>query len=550
MAATPEAPNLPATGPDMGEFRAWMGKMIATVRFAELVAAIVALVIRMRDLNTELVRQVATLRRRKPPSEKLARVEAQLVLAFPGLVAPTPKAREKKDKNKSKNRENHPGRGLLPAHLPRIDDLNPVPSAMRICPACGTEMTTVSHTACETLEIIPAQLVVRRRLDETVACPNDDTIVSAPPPPELIPRGKLGLGLIVEAMLDKYVEHQPLERQTTRWRRAGVEIASQTLGRSVAAAIEALTPLAELIHERGTRRSALLATDSSGLRVLDRDHAMGVRTGTMWCWIGDQRWVSFVYASDGGGDSCKSFLQEELTRTIQCDGTSVTNWIEKRGGKRPGCWSHARRGFVAAARSGDLHALEGVRIMRRLFAVDRLSAIKGDTYEERCARRLEHSKPVLDELAAWAATMRETTPPKTPLGKALRYLHRQWKRLVLFLDDGRIELTNNAVERELRRLVLGRKNWLFVCGDLNGRRTATILTLIGTCIAQGINPRAYLHLVTRLIVEKWPRARLEELLPSALARAHPELRTPAPSRRVLPRSAAARETDRLDRLRG
>jgi transposase len=144
---------------------------------------------------------------------------------------------------------------------------------------------------------------------------------------------------------------------------------------------------------------------------------------------------------------------------------------------------------------------------------------------------------VLAELRAWLDDKRATVPPKTPLGKALGYLHRQWRRLVLFLEDGRLELTNNRVERELRRLVLGRKNWLFVEGDLNGERTASILTIIGTCVAQGIDPRAYLHLVTKLVVEKWPRARYAELLPAALAATHPELRALARPRGALPRAA-------------
>lgn len=518
---SPEAPSI-------AELRKWLDEMIAALRFVELVAAIVALVVRMRDLNTDLVRQVAALRRRKPPSEKLARVETQLVLAFPGLVSPTPApARPKPDQKK---RRSHPGRSKLPEHLRRIDVPNPVPSALRTCPLCGSEMKTVGHTACETLDLIPAELVVRRRIDETVACPHDDTIVSAALPPELVPRSKLARGLVVEALLDKYVEHQPLERQCTKWRRGGVDVATQTLGRNVALVIDALEPLADAIH-RATRASAILSTDASGLRVLDPEHPMGVRSGTVWCWIGDARWVSFFFAPDAGSAGFKAFLDGAIGRTIQCDGTNVTTCVERSGGKRPGCWSHGRRGFVEAARSGDLDALEGLRIIRRLFAVERWSALAGDGPIERAARRIEHSKPALDALGEWCARARDRTPPKTPFGKALGYLHRQWKRLVLFLEDGRIDITNNHVERELRRLVLGRKNWLFVEGDLNGHRTATILSIVGTCIAQGINPRAYLHLVTRLIEQKWPRARYGELLPSCLAATHPGLRI-EPARRT------------------
>jgi transposase len=519
MPAPTDLPNMSAEAPDVDELRAWMGRMIKALRFAELVAVIVGFLVRVKKLNTDLARQVAHLKRRRPPSETLARLECQLVLAFPGLVRAAPKPKERKPPRRGK----HPGREALPAHLPRVPEFNVVPPEMRICPVCGTEMVPVGRPSiCETLDLRPAEFFVRERHDETVACPNDDTIVSAPVPPELVPRGKLARGLIVEALLDKYVEHLPLERQCTRWDRAGVHVPSQTLGRSVAIAIDTLEPLAKIIEQQ-TRAAAMLAADASGLRVLDREEPTGARTGTIWCWIGDARWVTFVFTPEADAAGFKSFLGGALARTIQCDGTSVTNCIESAGGKRPGCWAHARRRFVEAARSGDLDALDGLRIIRKLFAVERLADIRGLAVDTRRAVRLEHSKKVLDELRVWLDDKRAGVPPKTPLGKAVGYLHRQWRRLVLFLDDGRIELTNNRVERELRRLVLGRKNWLFVEGDLNGRRTATILTIIGTCVAQGIDPRAYLHLVTRLVVEKWPRARYAELLPAALASAHPDL---------------------------
>jgi transposase len=531
MAAPDDIPNLFVGTPAIDDIRAWMKRMIAELRITELVTLIVSLIVRMRDLNTELVSRIAKLQRKRPPSETLDRLERQLSLAFPGLVQRTRRA---KDKDPNRERGKHPGREALPAHLPRVEQPNPVPPELRTCPVCGCEMKTIGHEVCERLGIRPAELVVFRRVDETVACVHDETIVSAPVPDALVPRGKLDDSLIVEATLDKYVEHQPIERQCTRWERAGVHIATQTLGRSVAVAIDVFEPVADLIRDK-TRAAAMLGADSSGLRVLDRDHPEGVRTGTIWCWVGSGKWVSFDYKPAGDGKGFASFLGGDLARTIQCDGTSVTNCIEKAGGKRPGCWSHGRRRFVQAAKAGDLDALDALRMIRKLFAVERLSATKGDTPDQRKARRLEHSAPVLDELAAWVKDTRAVTPPKTPLGRALGYLHRQWARLVLFLQDGLVELTNNRVERELRRLVLGRKNWLFVEGDLNGARTATILTILGTCIAQGINPRAYLHLLAKRIVEKWPRARYPELVPAALAATHPELRLGAAARPGRPR---------------
>jgi transposase len=392
---------------------------------------------------------------------------------------------------------------------------------MRICPLCGTSMTTVDHSICEILDVRPAELFVRQRLDERVACPNDDTIVSAPTPPELVERGKLGTTLIVESLADKYLEHQPIERQCLKWSRAGVDIAPQTLGRSVGTAIDTLTPVAKLI-EAQTRAPGLLATDATGIPVLDRDAPDGIRTGTMWCWTNAQ-WVTFFYSPEGDSDSVRRFLGEDLRRSVQCDGTNITSFLERVGGQRPGCWSHGRRGLVEAARGGDKIALEGLRTIAQLFAIERQSRVAGETAEQRLVRRLEHSKPLTEELRSWIDDKRATVPPKTPLGAALGYLHRQWKRLALFLTNGNIELTNNGVERELRKLVLGRRNWLFTWEDLGGERTASILTIVGTCVAYGVNPRAYLHLVTKLIVNRWPHTKLRELLPDRLAVAYPDL---------------------------
>ena len=185
--------------------------------------------------------------------------------------------------------------------------------------------------------------------------------------------------------------------------------------------------------------------------------------------------------------------------------------------------SHGRRRFVESARSGDTLALELLRKVRRLFAIERLSARAGENAEQRLARRKEHSRPIIEEIRAWVDEQRAVIAPKSPLGRALGYLHRQWKRLILFLEDGHIELTNNRVEGELRKLVLGKKNWLFTWQDLGGERTAAIHTIVATCVAHGINPRAYLHRVVRLLVDGWPQSRLAELLPDEIATLCPEL---------------------------
>jgi hypothetical protein len=188
MAAPAESPITSAQSPDLAQVRTWLERMVTALKFAELIAAVLMLVTRMRDLNTQLTRQLAQSRRARPPSETLARIERQLLLPLFGLSATPPKAppedsKAPEPKRKKSRRGRHPGRALLPAHLPRVEVLNAVPPELRVCPQCWRTMTTVGHEVCEILEVEPARLFVLQRKDERVACPHDDTIVSAPTPP-------------------------------------------------------------------------------------------------------------------------------------------------------------------------------------------------------------------------------------------------------------------------------------------------------------------------------------------------------------------------------
>jgi transposase len=514
------------------ELQCWLEKMVKELAFARLIAAIVALVTRLRDMNTELTKQLVHLRRARPRSERLKTIEGQLQLPW-GLSAEstdkdsssTP-ARDGKP-NKSPPKERRPrsksGRKPFPADLERVPEYNGVPQRLRRCPKCGMEMCRIGHSHCEYLDVIAARVVVVRRTDETVKCRLDGTILSAPPPPRIVERGVLGNRLIIEATCDKFLEHQPIERQCLRYARAGVEIAPQTLGRCVGAHLDLLAPLAEAIHAK-TRGAGLLATDATSLRILDPEAPEGIRSGTMWGWT-NALWVSFVYSAKGDSDGVRRFLGEgNYERTVQADGTNLLAFIERAGGKRPGCWSHARRGLVLCARSGDRIGLEGVKRVAPLFQIERESKEAGDNAAQRKARRQEQSKPIVEDLFAWVDKQRALVPPKTTLGKALGYLHRQRRRLLLFLEDGNIPLTNNRRERELRKLVLGRRNWLFTWKDAGGKRIADILTIVSTCIAHGINPREYLVVVTQALLEKRDVA---ELLPDRIHLSHPQLCIPS-----------------------
>lgn len=413
---------------DLEHVRMWLERMIKSMRFVELVSAILTLISRMATFNEELVKQLANARRSKPRSETLVRVERQQAFAFAMKTispAKSPVVDDSDKKRKASRKGKHPGRAEFPAHIERTVVVNAVPSEQRICPRCGSEMKTISHETCEKLEIIPARLVVVQRMDETVACPHDETIISATPPPQVVEKGKLGTTLIVEALADKYLEHQPIERQCQRWQRAGVEVAPQTLGRSVGAAVDLLKPIATCIAER-TREPGLLSTDASGIPVLDRSAPEGIRSGTIWCWI-NRRWVCFVYSRRGDANSVRCFLGDILRRTVQCDGTTVTSFIERAGGRRPGCMAHGRRRFVDAAKAGDLYALEGLRIIGGLFAVERAATRAGDTNEQRKTRRQRDSKPILDKLRTWFDELRKRRHRRRPLER----------RSYIYIDNGR-----------------------------------------------------------------------------------------------------------------
>jgi transposase len=347
-----------AFAPDLDEIRAWLQKMIATLRFVEMITAIVALIGRMRDLNTELVAQLAHLRRARPRSESLDRIERQLVLPLDGLIVPhdaKPLDDTPSDDEKKKRPGRHPGRRPPPAHLPRVPVFNRVPPELRVCPNCGSMMTTVSHSSCFILNVIPARVVVEERLDETIACPNDDTIVSASPPPQIVERGKLADTLIIEAVCDKFIEHQPIERQCTRFARAGVDVAPPTLGRSVAAAIDLLAPVARLIEEQ-TRAPGLLGTDATGIPVLDPGAPEGIRYGTIWAWT-NARWVTFFYSRTGDSESVKRF--SEATSRAPCNATAPASRLfsnapaesDRGAGLTPDVGSSKRRAPATASPS-------------------------------------------------------------------------------------------------------------------------------------------------------------------------------------------------------
>lgn len=532
-----------ALAPDLGEIRRFMMAMIARGAIVELVAAVLGLLQRMREVNAELVAKIANKSRKRPPTETIRRLQLELPLLFASAAndiggppappetelegPPAPPAAEvegppeppwlKRKKKRGPKRRHRHGRPKLPAHLPRKPEILRVADALRCCPKCGGRTKTLDYKTTEKLDIEIALYFVRRISRETIACIDcREYVCTANKQDEVVDRGILGNDLLVEAFVDHYDDAVPWERMERNAAQQDVPLKANTLASSVGRVIDLFDPVIKHIKE-ATFASDFTALDATRMPVLDADHPLGIRSGALWLIEGDHRYACFVYAPSGHAKHLEELLRDRKLASVMCDGSATNNCVERAGGQRGGCNAHARRGLVAALRGGDIRASRGLEIFARLFELEAASAERGHGVHERFALRIERSAPIVEELRAWVDESRAEVEPKSLLGKALGYIARQWKRLTAFLRDPKMELTNNEVERDLRRWVLDRKTWLFVGHDLSARRAADALTILTTCRKMGVDPRRYLRetLAKILAGEK----DLAALLPETFARA-------------------------------
>ncbi len=487
-----------AFAPDLEAVRRFITSMLARGAIAELIASILSLLARMRELNTELMAKVASHSRKRPPSETMHRLQLELPLLLgpaandDAASVPPPAPKDEKKKRGPKNRHRH-GRPILPAHLPRVEEIHAVPSALRTCPTCEVEAQPIGYKIASKLDVVPAHYVVRCVKHETVACQEcHDYVVTAPKGDEVLDRGILGNELLVQALVDHYDDAVPWERMERNARAEDVPLSANTLASSVGRVIDLFEPVVEHIKE-ACLSSAFTALDATRMPVLDSEHPLGIRSGSLWLIEGDHRYSYFVYARTGHAKHIDDLLAGRTLASVMCDGSPTNNCVERAGGARGGCNAHGRRGLVFALRGGDARATRGLDLFGAIFHVDAESKRLGESLDARFARRQSDSAPLVEELRLWVAERREDVEPKSALGKALGYIHRQWTRLTAFLRDPRMEMTNNEVESGLRRWVLDRKTWLFVGHDLSARRAADALTLLRTCRKMGIEPRRYLR---------------------------------------------------------
>lgn len=402
-------------------------------------------------------------------------------------------------------------KAVIPESIPReVVRLEP-DIKERTC-RCGAAKTCIGCERSQVLELIPAKfkVIVYERAKYACRQCEGEGVVIARVPAKPIEGGLPGFGLLADVLIKKFVEHLPLHRIRDIYKRHGPDIPVSTLVDWVAAGAAALEPIAAEIRRR-VLASWVVQVDATPLTVLDRSKPGGSKRGHMYALLGDELWVAYDYRPTGSASGPCEFLG---TREgwVQADAAGAFEPLFRMGhAKEAGCWSHARRYFVEALDT-DKRAAVALKWIADLFMVERDAAELSP--DDRLALRRERSAPILKDLGGWIAETSKRTPPKSPLGKALTYAVNQWTPLTRFLEDGHLEIHNNACERALRRIAVGRNNWLFAGSDAGAERAAIIYTALGTCRLHGVDPFAWLKDVLEKLASGWKQSEIAALLPS------------------------------------
>ena len=490
---------------------------------AQLPDDIAALKALLMDRDAEIAHlklTIAKLRHDKfgASSERGAKLIDQLELQLADLVeaatevksaaaiaAPAPAAEGRK-----------PARRPLPAHLPRERVVHATDAA---CPCCGGVLRKLGEDIAETLELVPASWKVIQHVREKFSCRSCEAITQAPAPSHPIARGRAGPQLLAQVLFSKYRAHIPLNRQSDIYAKEGVDLDVSTLADWVGACSATLAPLVEAIEVHVLSAERIHADDTT-VPVLAKNKCT---TGRLWTYVRDDRPFGgasfpaalFRYSPDRSGDHPKRHLAK-YSGLMQADAYSGYNDLYADG-RKPGpiieaaCWAHGRRKFyeLAELQKAPL-AIEAVRRIDELFAIER--EINGQPPDERRRVRQARSKPLADDLEAFLRKERKTLSAKSPAAKAMDYSLKRWPAFTRFLDDGRLCMSNNAAERALRGVAIGRRNWTFCGSDAGGRRAAAIYTLIETCRLNDVDAKAWLADVLARIADH-PASRISELLP-------------------------------------
>ena len=412
-------------------------------------------------------------------------------------------------------------RGALPAHLPRIETT--VDLDDKTCPCCHGELHRIGEDVSERLDVVPAQfrvLVTRRPKYACRAC--EEGVKQAPAPARLIEGGLPTEATVAHVLVSKYADHLPLYRQAQIYARQGVNLDRSTLADWVGRAAWHLRPLHERLLDR-IRASTKIFADETTAPVLDPGRGR-TKTGQLWAYARDDRPFGgadppiavYVYAQNRKSDQPLAHLAG-FCGVVQVDGYAGYRALaQKNSVQLAFCWAHVRRRFYELAAAGPAPiASEALERIGALYKVEK--DIRGRNPDERRAARQERSRPIVDALAPWLREKLALISQKTKLAEAIRYALARWDGLTRFVDDGRIEIDSNVVERAIRPIALNRKNALFAGSDGGAENWAIVASLVETCKLNGVDPMAYLADVLTKIVEGHLASEIEQLMPWSYA---------------------------------
>ncbi len=430
----------------------------------------------------------------------IARAEATL----PSAAVKTPRIRSQTD------------RTSIPSHLPREDMRLDVD--YQICPCCGGPLHAIGETVSEMLDHIPARLRVIRICRPRYGCRACGTIHQAPAPERPIAKGLASPGLLAHVLVSKYCDHLPLYRQSQIFARQGVELDRSTLANWVGGAVWWLEPLQARLAEHVFASQTLFADDTP-IPVLDPGRGR-TKTGRLWVYARDDRsWngpdppaAVYLYSPDRRAEHPASHLAQ-FRGVVQVDGYPGFERLRAGGNiELAACWAHARRKlYEVHEATGSPVAAEALRRIAELYAIE--ATIRSWTADARQGVRRAKSLPLVEAMKVWLEAELNRVPPRSGLADAIRYALTRWSALGRFLDDGRIELDNNTVERAIRPVALGRKNHLFAGSDGGAARWAVVASLLTTAKLNNVEPFAYLKDVLERTSNGHPMSQIDQLLP-------------------------------------
>lgn len=411
-----------------------------------------------------------------------------------------------------------PGRKPLPADLPRLRIEHDVPDADKLCP-CGCQRTLIGEESSEQLDIIPARVQVIVNVRKKYACKAcEGEIKTAALPPQPIPKSNASPGLLAHIAISKFQDALPLYRQEAILQRSGVELGRNTLASWMIKSGELIQPLINLLEDR-LLCYPVMHCDETSVQVLKEPGKESTSKSYMWVRVGGpptQPIRLFHYAASRSS-RIASDLMAGYQGYLQTDDYAGYNSVAADNGiTQLGCWAHARRKFIEAQKAGGKNKKAGkadmaISFIRKLYAIEK--PIAEQPPEEKYQARQQQAKPVLESLRTWLDKTLHSTLPKGLLGKALAYLDKNWDKLTVYTEDGRLNIDNNPAENAIRPFVVGRKNWLFSATVTGAKASANLYGLIETAKANSVEPYSYLRHVFKELSRAQTVEQIEKLLP-------------------------------------